>query len=127
MINRFDTEAISFENHLILSIDSKITESHFISFARNVKKYVKLIRSGPDSNKRTFTFEYNLKVKIEEQLNEIFTFQYPPDKDPIVQIPLVNSEKDFINLFLNFVRANYEVDEVILELLDKLNSLLFVE
>ena len=127
LVNRFDTEIISFENHLILSKDSKITEGHFISFARNIKKYVKLIRSGPDSHKRTFTFKYNLKVKIEDQLYEIFTFQYPPDKDPLVQIPLLNSENDFIKLFLDFVRANYEVDEVILELLEKLNSLLIVK
>lgn len=127
LVNRFDTEIISFENHLMLSKDSKITEGHLISFARNVKKYVKLIRSGPDSNKRTFIFKYNLNVKIEDQLFEIFSFQYPPEKDPFVHIPLLNSDDDFIKLFLDFVRANYEVDEGILRLLEKLNSQLIVK
>ena len=109
------------------SKESKITKDLFIRFARKVKKYVKLIRSGPDSNKRTFTFEYSLKVKIEDQLFEIFTFQYPPDENPIVHIPLINSAKDFINLFLELVRANYKEDDIILKLLKELNLQLTVK
>ncbi len=127
LVNRFDTRIISFEKHLILSKDSKITKDHFINFARNIKKYVKLIRSGPDSHKRTFTFKYDLKVKIEGQLFELFTFQYPPDDDPIVHIPLTNSTEDLIKLFLELVRANYVIDGIIPELVDKLNSLLIVK
>ena len=127
LVNRFDTRIISFENHLMRSKESKITKDLFIRFARKVKKYVKLIRSGPDSNKRTFTFEYSLKVKIEDQLFEIFTFQYPPDENPIVHIPLINSAKDFINLFLELVRANYKEDDIILKLLKELNLQLTVK
>ena len=126
-VNRFDTKIISFENHLMLFEDSKITKDHFINFARNIKKYVKLIRSGPDSNKRTFTFEYTLKVNIKNHLFEIFTFQYPPDKNPIVHIKLINSTKDFLSLFLNIVRANDNMDVPILELVDNLNSQLILK
>lgn len=124
LVPKFNKKDIHFEKHFILSEDKEISKEHFEVFARNVRKYIKLFRSGPDSNNRTFTFAFKIKGKTKEnQLIDIFSFEYPPNKAPCIKIPLLNlTDQDLLDIFLDFIRKNYMINEKIEQLLKKINA-----
>ena len=123
LIPKFNSNEIHFEKHIILSENIEISIEHIEVFAQNVRKYIKLFRSGPNSNNRTFTFTFKIKAKIEEtKIIEIFSFEYPTNKAPNIKIPLLNLEKhELLDIFLDFIRSNYIINERIETLLEKLN------
>lgn len=124
IVASFNIKEISFEKHLNFPEIPKINEDILNIFGRSIKKYIKLFRSGPDSENRSFNFKYNLILKATTgETIKIFTFEYPPQKSPCIKIPVLNkTTKDYIETFLNFVRNNYEINEEIKDLLEIINA-----
>ncbi len=126
IVKNFNLKEIFFEKHLNFPEIPKISKDILKSFARSIKKYIKLFRSGPDSENRSFTFKYSIVLKnITGEIIEIFTFEYPPQKSPNINIPILNNtNKDYIETFLNFVQKNYDINIEIEDLLKGINKAL---
>lgn len=124
LVPEFNSQNIYFEKHIMLSEEIRISREHFEAFARNVRRYIKLFRSGPDSNERPFTFTFKIKGKINENnLIDIFSFEYHPKKAPFIEIPLINFKaQNLLEIFLDYIRRDFIIDEKIESLINDLNK-----
>ncbi len=124
IVKSFNSNIISFEKHLNFPEKSHINEDDMKGFARSIKKYIKLFRSGPVSEKRPFNFKYSIFVKNNiDKIEEIFIFEYPTQKLPKIEFPiLTNNHQDYIDVFINFIQNACEIDEKIRDLLNRINE-----
>lgn len=118
-ISDFNSEKISFSKHFVLE-HLEINKDLFEVFSYRIKKYIKLFRSGPNSNKRSFTFTYTEVVgKNNKDTLSLLKFQYPPNSQPIISIPILSEDKNYLSIFLEFIEDKFiseEIDELIKEL-----------
>ena len=120
-ISDFNFEKISFSKHFVLE-HLEINKDLFEVFSYRIKKYIKLFRSGPKSNKRPFTFTYTEVVdRNNKDTISLLKFQYPPDSQPIISIPLLNEHKNYLSIFLDFIEDKF-ISEKIDELIKDLDS-----
>jgi len=124
IVKSFNLKEIFFEKHIKFSEKSNIDEDVLKSFARSVKKYIKLFRSGPDSESRPFDFKYSILVKNDaEEFEKIFVFEYPTQKLPKIEIPsLNNTHQELIGIFLDFIQKDYKINDEIEHLLHLINK-----
>lgn len=118
-ISDFNSEKISFSKHFVLE-HLEINKDLFVVFSHRIKKYIKLFRSGPNSNERSFTFTYTEVVnKNSKDTLALLKFQYPPDSQPIISIPILSEDKNYLSIFLEFIEDKFiseKIDELIKEL-----------
>jgi len=115
IINNFSMNEISYEIQFQSSEVFEFSLESMKTFARMIRKYIKLFRSGPKSEKRPFTFILSLSIKKNSDTKfPILLFNYQPNTNPEVYIPLIKNEKNnYLESFLNFIENGDDSEEII--------------
>ncbi|MHA1338282.1 MAG: hypothetical protein ACTSPW_21505 [Promethearchaeota archaeon] len=125
-ILKFNDNEISYAQYYDFSEDENFTRKIIDESARKIKRYIKLFRSGPDSEKRTFTFKFVVNVIKGDNQSKILTFEYPPrKKTPIVSILInnKNENENYIYAIIEYLEDNYNRNnENINEIIEKINK-----
>ncbi len=122
-VTEFSLKLIHFNKHFNLP-EADIKSDILVSFSRSVKKYIKLFRSGPESQKREFTFKYSIILKTKKGGDvELFTFEYPPESAPKINIPILDDDKiNYLDVFLDYIQneANIKIEGLIKQIVDRI-------
>jgi len=124
-ILKFNDNEISYAQYYDFSEDENFTRKIIDESARKIKRYIKLFRSGPDSDKRTFTFKFVVNVNNGSSHYETLTFEYPPNTIPIVSILINNKhkKKNYIYEIIEYIEDNYNRNnEIINEIIKKIDE-----
>ncbi len=103
-----------------------LDEDIFRNYVMSIKGYIKLFRSGPDSQKRKFTFIYILNI-YNNNFNEgknMIEFTYPPNSKP--QINNLIEQGEYLQSILKYIEEVYQKEKVeeIKILIEKINDIL---
>ncbi|MHA1437432.1 MAG: hypothetical protein ACTSPD_07615 [Promethearchaeota archaeon] len=127
-INSFNKKEINYEQLFPKNKDMKLEINDLIYFATKIKKYIKLFRSGPNSYERPFkfVFSYNF-LNNNDPDKAIIKFEYFPDtnKYPSIISPLLNDNKNYLNIFLEYIENDFNENEEINNLIKKINNKFF--
>jgi hypothetical protein len=119
-IKKFENDNISYIKKYYVDkrgLGIKILEN----FSRSIKKYIKLFRSGPDSEFRPFNFEFILNIYNEDFSKDLIKFRYPPNKKPEAKDLIHNDE--CIDKILEFIESEYKEElEGITQLIGRINE-----
>lgn len=120
IVNKFQCDEISYaQKHFSDSME--LNKYILGNYTRSIKRYIKLFRSGPDSQKRTFTFIFILNIYNENQTKDLIKFIYPLKKKPKV-IDLIRNE-DLIEQILKYIEMDFldEKMDDIKDIIEKIN------
>ncbi|GAG93218.1 unnamed protein product, partial [marine sediment metagenome] len=92
------------------------------SFSRNAKRYIRLFRSAPDSDKRNFIFNFKIKIMQDNLEKTLIEFEYIPKQTPTIKIPSISENQDYLNIFHEFIENDFTFSEEINDIISTLKS-----
>ena len=103
----YNDKKVKFDIIYDISRNLKSIDDIIQNFARNIKHYVRLFRSAPDSDKRNFKLSFKIKININANRIEILKFISSPKSEPKIISPMTNKEYDYLREFLQYIESNY--------------------